>query len=97
MALFPLPPPPVPDPLSVEVGIDGDPADTAPGPELTPGSAFEFTYAITNTGDETLWALYLWHDGLGGVDIGRRVDSLIHSLVRSNSIYLSVSPNIFEP
>ena len=67
------PPPPVVT-LAVEASIEGDPADSAPGPLLASGATGRFTYAVTNTGTVDLYALYLWHDGIGRIACpGRRL------------------------
>jgi len=54
-----------PGPLRLTVTAEGEPAGTAPGPSVTVGAEIGWEYQVTNTGTASLWALYLWHDGLG--------------------------------
>ncbi|NIU18217.1 MAG: hypothetical protein GWN79_03565, partial [Actinobacteria bacterium] len=59
----------------LDVLADGRPTGS-PGPTLMPGDAVAFTYRITNTGGETLWSPYVWHDGIGGAACPiRRIDA----------------------
>ena len=53
--------------LDLEVSVNGDTADSAPGPSLGFGEPITFTYEVTNTGTVNLWSLYLTHDGRGMV------------------------------
>jgi len=53
--------------LDLQVSVDGDDADISPGPLITPGDPITFTYEVTNTGTERLWAIYLWDDAVGRV------------------------------
>ena len=66
-----VPPPPVVT-LAVEAALGGDAADAAPGPHLAAGERAAFSYAITNTGSAALYALYLWHEGIGRVACPQR-------------------------
>ena len=54
--------------LDLQVAVNGDDADGAPGPIVAPGDPVTFTYEVTNTGTERLWAIYLWDDELGHID-----------------------------
>ena len=47
---------------------NGEPAGAAPGPAIETGTAVAWAYDVTNSGTGNLWALYLWHDGLGRAD-----------------------------
>ncbi len=40
--------------VTIEKATNGDDADSAPGPELTPGDAVTWTYVVTNTGNARL-------------------------------------------
>lgn len=53
--------------IDLEVSVDGDAADRAPGPSLSFGEPITFTYEVTNVGSVNLWSLYLTHDGRGMV------------------------------
>ena len=55
-------------PAAIEVAVmaNGSDAGTAPGPEIARGEDISWEYRVTNTGGEDLWALFLWHDGVGG-------------------------------
>ena len=57
-----------PGPLAVTVTADGEPAGAAPGPSAAAGAPVAWSYEVTNEGPGDLWALYLWHDGVGGAD-----------------------------
>jgi len=68
----PVPAPP-PEPagvtsLDLQVLVDGDDADLSPGPVITPGDPITFTYEVTNTGTERLWAIYIWDDAIGHIE-----------------------------
>lgn len=54
--------------LDVESFLAGDDADQPPGPEVPLGSGLDFTYEVSNIGTETLWALGVWHQGVGAAD-----------------------------
>ena len=54
--------------LDVDVFVDGLDAFEAPGPVVASDGDALFTYQVTNLSDETLYGLYLWQDGIGGVD-----------------------------
>ncbi len=54
-----------PGPLAVTVTANGEPAGAAPGPSIAAGREVAWAYEVTNTGAANLWALYLWHDGVG--------------------------------
>ena len=63
----------LPDPgpqgsLTMTVLANGEPAGAAPGPSLEVGTAVAWAYDVTNNGTGNLWALYLWHNGLGRAD-----------------------------
>ncbi len=53
--------------LDLEVLANGSDADLAPGVSVAAGADVTYRYQIENTGTETLWALTLWHDGIGEV------------------------------
>lgn len=55
----------VPGPLRLTVSAQGEPAGVAPGPSVVVGEEVAWEYEVTNAGSVSLWALYLWHDGLG--------------------------------
>jgi hypothetical protein len=40
--------------IAIKTAVNGQDADTAPGPTITAGSAVSWTYAVTNTGDINL-------------------------------------------
>ena len=54
-----------PGPLSLTVSAQGQPAGVEPGPGIAEGAQVAWEYQVTNEGTANLWALYLWHDGLG--------------------------------
>jgi hypothetical protein len=56
--------------LALAVTADGQPTDAAPGPGL--GASATFAYRVTNTGSSNLWALTIWHDGVGDVVCAER-------------------------
>ena len=66
------PPSPATSQLSLDVSVNGDDADTTPGPAIEPGAPVQFRYSVTNTGTRSLWALYVWHEGVGRVDCPTR-------------------------
>ena len=61
-----------PPTISLEASIGGDLADTAPGPSLVPGDTVTVDYVVTNTSNRTLWAVYLYHEGIGRVTCPQR-------------------------
>jgi hypothetical protein len=65
------PPPPVVT-ITLEAAIEGDAADAGPGPLLAPGATGRFTYTVTNTGSVDVYALYVWHEGLGRIECPQR-------------------------
>ena len=48
--------------------VEGRDVDDPPGPDVPAGSPVSFTYEVTNVGTERLWALDVWHDGVGAAD-----------------------------
>jgi uncharacterized repeat protein (TIGR01451 family) len=58
----------VPGPLTITVEANGAAAGTAPGPSVDEGAPMAWSYDVTNAGTAGLWALYLWHDGVGAAD-----------------------------
>jgi hypothetical protein len=52
-------------PLVITVWAQGVPAGALPGPSVTEGAEVAWAYEVTNTGPVALWALYLWHNGVG--------------------------------
>ncbi|MDX1690764.1 MAG: discoidin domain-containing protein, partial [Acidimicrobiia bacterium] len=72
-ATAPAPPPPAPG-IALSVTADGLPT-AAPGPTLDPGAPVSFTYRVENTGPMTMWAPFVWHDGVGAATCpARRID-----------------------
>ncbi|MBU1866148.1 MAG: hypothetical protein KKE89_07005, partial [Actinobacteria bacterium] len=65
--------PPAPPSLAMAVTIGGEVTDAAPGPDLDPALPVNLEYAISNTGGETLTALFVWHDGIGAADCPLRI------------------------
>ena len=61
-----------PPTIALEASIGGDLADSAPGPSLVPGDTVTIDYLVTNTSSRTLWAVYLYHDGIGRVTCPQR-------------------------
>jgi len=57
-----------PGPLTMTVTANGAAAGAAPGPSLNAGDPVAWAYDVTNGGAGNLWALYLWHDGVGRAD-----------------------------
>ncbi len=55
--------------LDIEKLVNGQDADTAPGPNLPVGSAVTWTYVITNTGDVALANIVVTDDRLGSIGI----------------------------
>ena len=55
-------------PLTMTVLANDQAAGAAPGPAFLAGEAVAWSYEVANTGTANLWALYLWHDGIGRVD-----------------------------
>lgn len=53
--------------LTLEKLIEGQDADTAPGPDLRTGSTAHFSYIVTNTGDVPLTPVAVTDDRLGEV------------------------------
>jgi hypothetical protein len=66
------PPSGTPGPLTMTVTANGAPAGAAPGPSLTAGVPVAWTYDVTNGGTGNLWALYIWHEGVGRADCADR-------------------------
>lgn len=64
----PGPAPADPGVLVMEISANGAFAGQAPGPSVDAGAAVAWAYDVTNTGSANLWALYIWHDGLGRAD-----------------------------
>ena len=74
---IPVEPPPLDDrtEIGLKVLVNGEEAGDAPGPVLEPGAPVTFSYLVTNTGTETLWAVYLWDDAMGRIACpSRRLD-----------------------
>jgi len=67
-ATAPPPSTPATTELDLQVAVNGDDADGAPGPVVVPGDPITFTYEVTNSGTERLWAIYIWDDGIGHID-----------------------------
>jgi hypothetical protein len=57
-----------PGPLTVTATAGGEPAGAAPGPSVAAGASVAWAYEVSNEGPGNLWALYLWHDGVGAAD-----------------------------
>lgn len=55
-------------PLVLRVVANGVSAGTAPGPTFETGVTISWSYRVTNSGTANLWALYLWHDGVGAAE-----------------------------
>jgi hypothetical protein len=53
--------------LDLEALVAGKDADIAPGPVLEPGKLATFRYVVVNTGNVTLWGLWVWDPGRGAV------------------------------
>jgi hypothetical protein len=60
-------------PLTISATADGQPAGAAPGPSVEAGATVSWAYGVRNEGPGNLWALYLWHDGVGAADCPDRV------------------------
>jgi uncharacterized repeat protein (TIGR01451 family) len=58
----------VPGPMTITVEANGAPAGAAPGPSLEAGTPMAWSYEVTNGGTGSLWALYMWHEGVGAAD-----------------------------
>ena len=58
--------------LSVAARIDGDDADTSPGPIIAPGSRAELAVDVTNTGATELWGVWVDVPGFGIVTCNER-------------------------
>lgn len=54
--------------LTMVITAGGEGAGMAPGPSLTAGDPVAWAYDVTNAGTANLWALYIWHDGIGRAD-----------------------------
>ena len=54
--------------ISLVKSVNGNDANTAPGPTVDAGSTVTFTYLITNTGDLTLTAVALADDRIGAIN-----------------------------
>ena len=61
-----------PGTLAVGVLANGIPAAAAPGPEVEAGSSVSWVYEVTNQCATDLWALYVWHNGVGQADCPNR-------------------------
>jgi hypothetical protein len=61
-------PPGASGPLTMTVSANGEAAGAAPGPSLAAGDAVAWAYDVTNGGAGNLWALYIWHEGVGRAD-----------------------------
>lgn len=59
-------------PLTVRVVANGEAAGRAPGPSIDAGTTVTWSYRVTNSGSSSLWALYLWHDGIGAAQCPTR-------------------------
>jgi large repetitive protein len=57
-----------PGPLPVTATADGEPAGAVPGPSVAVGATVAWAYEVGNAGPGSVWALYLWHDGVGAAD-----------------------------
>jgi len=55
-------------PLVLRVVANGASAGSAPGPTFETGATIDWSYRVTNSGIDNLWALYLWHDGVGAAE-----------------------------
>lgn len=53
--------------ISIVKSVNGQDANTAPGPTVDAGSTVTFTYLVTNTGTETLQKILLVDDKLGTI------------------------------
>jgi uncharacterized repeat protein (TIGR01451 family) len=59
-------------PLTVRVVANGETAGRAPGPSIDTGATVTWSYRVTNSGSSGLWALYMWHDGIGAAQCPNR-------------------------
>ncbi|MCB2223427.1 MAG: hypothetical protein KQH83_04540 [Actinobacteria bacterium] len=58
--------------IGLATAANGQDAGTPPGPLLTPGEAVTWAHTVTNTGDQDLWSLIVWHEGHGRADCPTR-------------------------
>ena len=58
--------------VDLEKATNGRDADTGAGPTIAIGDKVTWTYVITNTGDETLYGVYLYDEEEGHVDCPMR-------------------------
>ena len=58
--------------IDLEKATNGHDADTPSGPQIPVGDTVTWTYTLTNTGDVTLWAVFLYDEEEGRVDCPER-------------------------
>jgi len=58
--------------IDIEKATNGHDADDPTGPRIPVGDTVEWTYVITNTGDEPLWGIYVYDEREGRVDCPER-------------------------